>query len=173
MKNHTLYGYKIMKDTLKFDYETASISLCHHERIDGLGYPNQLSKHEIPIFAKIVGVADVFDALTSDRIYCEKISYYKGVEYIIEHADSQFDGDIVKKFITMIGYYPIGLFVKLNTGDLGQVMTKNKLCPIVRVTIDSNGERLTNYYEIDLYKNPGISIIDIDIEEFKLRRASK
>ncbi len=173
MQNHTIYGHKILKDTLKFEADTANIALYHHERMDGQGYPLQLTKHDIPIFAKIVAVADVFDAITSVRIYCDKISYYKGVEYIIEHADTQFDSEIVKKFITMIGYYPMGLFIKLNTGDIGQVMTKNKLCPIVRVTVDANGDKLLNYYEIDLYKNPGISIIDIDIEEFKLRRASQ
>lgn len=172
MTSHTMYGYKILKDNLKVDVETANIALMHHERIDGQGYPNGLTGKEIPVFAKIVAVADVFDAMTTDRIYSEKTSYYKGVEYLIEHADTQFEGDIVKKFITMIGYYPIGLYVKLNTGDIGQVMTKNKLCPVVRVTIDTNGIKLVNYYEIDLYKNPGISIIDIDIEEFKLRRAS-
>lgn len=173
MQSHTIYGHKILRETLKLENDTANIALWHHERMDGKGYPHQLTKHEIPIFAKIVAVADVFDAITSDRVYCEKVTYYKGVEYLIEQADSQFDSDIVKKFITMIGYYPIGLFVKLNTGDVGQIMTKNKLCPIVRVTMDSTGSRLSNYYEIDLYKNPGISIIDIDIEEFKVRRASQ
>jgi HD-GYP domain-containing protein (c-di-GMP phosphodiesterase class II) len=173
MQNHTLYGYKILKETLKFEKDTAEIALLHHERMDGLGYPNQLSENKIPIFAKIVGVTDVFDALTSDRIYCEKISYYKGIEYLIEHAGTQFDEDTVKKFITMVGYYPIGLYVKLNTGDVGQIMTKNKLCPIVRVTTDANGDKVQEYYEIDLYKNTRIYIIDIDIKEFKLRRASQ
>jgi len=173
IQKHTSYGYKILKDTLKFDADTANIALSHHERMDGLGYPNQLTKYEIPIFAKIVGVADVFDALTSNRIYCDKIDYYQGVLYLIEHSNTQFDIDIVKKFVTMIGYYPIGLYVKLNTGDIAQVMTKNKLCPVVRVVKDSNGQKLKNYFEIDLYKNPSISIINLNIEEFISRRASK
>ncbi len=173
IQKHTIYGHKILKDTLKFDSETANIALSHHERMDGLGYPNQLTKHDIPIFAKIVAVADVFDAMTTNRIYCDKVDYYHGVLYLIEHADTQFDIEIVKKFITMIGYYPIGLYVKLNTGDIGQVMSKNMLCPVVRIVKDSNGQTLQNYYEIDLYKNPGISIIDLNIEEFKNRRASK
>lgn len=170
---HTIYGHKILKDTLKFDSEIANIALSHHERMDGLGYPYQLTKHDIPIFAKIVSVADVFDAMTTNRIYCDKVDYYQGVLYLIEHADTQFDIEIVKKFITMVGYYPIGLYVKLNTGDIGQVMNKNMLCPVVRIVKDSNGQTLQKYYEIDLYKNPGISIIDLNIEEFKNRRASK
>ncbi len=173
VKNHTVYGHKIMRDNLNLENDTANIALWHHERVDGLGYPHGLNKYDIPIFAKIVGIADVFDAITSDRIYCKRIDYYQGVSYLIDYADIQFDIEIVKKFIIMIGYYPIGLFIQLNTGDIGQVMTKNKLCPVVRITQDSNGERLSNYYEIDLYKNPSISIVDINIEEFKLRRASK
>jgi len=171
IKHHTLYGFKILKDTLAFENDAANIALYHHERMDGKGYPNGLTKNEIPLFAKIVGVTDVFDALTTDRVYCEKIDYYKGVLYLIENSGSQFDVEIVKKFITMIGYYPIGLLVKLNTGDIGRVMNKNKLCPLVRIVKDSNGNVLQNYYEIDLYKNPSISIIDLNIDEFNSRKA--
>lgn len=172
IQHHTLYGYKILKDTLNFESDAANIALHHHERMDGLGYPHGLCKNDIPLFAKIVGVVDVFDAMTTDRIYCEKVDYYIGVSYLIKHSGTQFDVEIVKKFITMIGYYPIGLYVKLNTGDVGRVINKNKLCPLVRVVKDSNGHVLQNYYEIDLYKNPSISIIDLNIEEYRDRKAS-
>ena len=112
VKNHTVYGHKIMRDNLNLENDTANIALWHHERVDGLGYPHGLNKYDIPIFAKIVGIADVFDAITSDRIYCKRIDYYQGVSYLIDNADIQFDIEIVKKFIIMIGYYPIGLFIQ-------------------------------------------------------------
>ena len=170
IQQHTVYGHKILRDTMKFSDEVATIALSHHERVDGKGYPNQLSKNEISKFSKIVGITDVFDAITSKRVYCDKISYYKGVEYLLKNANTQFDGDIVKKFITIIGYYPIGLYVQLNTGDIGMVISKNKLCPVVKVTIDSNGNKLRNHYEIDINRNPSISIVDINLEEYQAKQ---
>lgn len=165
MKQHTIYGHKILKDTLKYGEESAAIPLYHHERIDGLGYPEQKKGHEIPLFAKIVCVADVFDAMTTDKVYSDKVSYYQGINYLIKQVNTQFDEDIVKKFITIIGFYPIGLPVKLSTGDIGQVISTNKKKPVVKVLLDANGNRLNNYYEIDLYKNPSISVIDVDVQK--------
>lgn len=165
MKQHTIYGHKILKDTLKYDKESANIPLYHHERIDGNGYPFGVTGGEIPLFAKIVSVMDVFDAMTTDRVYSEKVSHYNAVSYLLKNIHTQFDEDIVKKFITLIGFYPLGLGVRLNTGDIGQVISTNKKKPLVKVLMDANGNRLKNYYEIDLYKNPTISVIDVDIQK--------
>lgn len=169
-KMHTVYGHKILRDKMGFPDEISMTALSHHERIDGNGYPNKLEKSEISKFAKIVGIADVFDAVTSDRAYCGKIDYYKAVEYLLKNSDTQFDSDIVNKFVTIIGYYPIGLYVQLNTGDIGMVITKNKLFPVIKITVDSNGIKLNNYYEIDLHKNPSISIVYVNIEEYNIKR---
>lgn len=163
VKKHTIYGYRILRDNVKVSEASASIALSHHERMDGLGYPNAIKQHEIPIYAKIVAIVDVFDALTSNRAYADKMSYSYAIDYIIKNAGTQFDSEIVRKFVTIIGYYPFGMRVKLSSGDHGHVISYNKVNPVVKVTIDLNGNQLKEYYEIDLYKNPTITIIDIEI----------
>lgn len=171
VQQHTIFGYKILKENMKFSEKISSIALSHHERVDGNGYPNNLKEEDLNIYVKIVCIADVFDAITTDRVYCEKINYYDAVKYLLVNAGTQFDLEVVKKFITIIGYYPLGLNVKLNTKDEGIVIKKNKLVPIIKVIKDSYGNNLENYYEIDLNKNPLISIIDIDIKKYKRKRS--
>lgn len=162
IQQHTIYGHKILKDTMNWSEEVSSIALSHHERIDGNGYPFQLKNDQISVFAKIVSVTDVFDAMTSDRVYCDKVDYYKAIEYLLKNTRTQFDEDIVKKFVSIIGYYPLGLRVRLTTGDVGVVTSKDCLYPLIKILVDSNGNILQSYYEIDLNKNPKILITDIE-----------
>lgn len=172
VKKHTIYGYKILKDNMKMNEETSSIALSHHERIDGQGYPYGVSSNELSVYSKIVSVADVFDAITTDRVYCPKINHYEGMKYLIENVNTQFDFEITKKFITIIGYYPYGMYVKLTTGDIGKIISRKKSDPLIKISIDANGNKLKNYYEIDLYKNPSISIIDVNLEKYIERKAN-
>lgn len=163
VKKHTSYGYRILKENIKMNEHSAAIALYHHERLDGSGYPNGLTQHNIPIFSKIVSIVDVFDAMTTDRVYSEKVDYYEAIKYLIKHAGILYDAEIVKKFVTVIGYYPFGMTVKLSSGDTGYIISHCNSNPIVKVLIDSNGNQLKEHYEIDLYKNPTISVVDIEI----------
>lgn len=72
-----------------------------------------------------------------------------------------FDEDILKKFIMVMGHYPLGIHVRLSTGDLGLVTKLHPFMPVVKVIEDKQGQPLTNYYEIDLHKNPSVNIIDV------------
>lgn len=161
VKQHTVYGYKILKDSFKYDDEAAGIALSHHERVDGSGYPHGLNKNQIPIFAKIVAIIDVFDAITSDRIYAKGVSFDEGIVYLIKEGRGVFDEDILKKFITIVGHYPLGMHVKLSTGDVAIVTKSKQSLPLVKVIKDKNNQVLQNYYEIDLQKNPGVTVIDV------------
>lgn len=161
VKQHTSYGYKILKDSFKYDEETACIALSHHERMDGSGYPNKLNRTQIPMFAKIVGIVDVFDAMTTDKVYSDGATYYEGISHLVSEGRKSFDEDILKKFIMVIGHYPLGTHVRLSTGDLGLVTKLHPFMPVVKVIEDKNGQPLSNYYEIDLHKNPSVSIIDV------------
>ncbi len=77
----------------------ATIALTHHERFDGAGYPHGLAGEDIPLVGRIVAVADVFDALTSDRVYKSAMPIDKAVSIIREGAGSQFDPDVVDAFV--------------------------------------------------------------------------
>lgn len=106
MKTHTTLGMqafdKMIQETggNRWLYLAKDIAYCHHERWDGTGYPNGLKGEEIPIYARIMTVADVYDALTSERCYKEALSHQQAMEIIIEGKGSLFDPRLVDLFVS-------------------------------------------------------------------------
>lgn len=99
MQTHTTIGYKILSDSQsKYMQMGAIIALNHHERFDGSGYPNKLKGTDIPLIARIVSVADVFDALRSVRPYKDAWSIEKSIAFIKEGSGTQFDSQCVNAF---------------------------------------------------------------------------
>ncbi len=115
IQNHTVAGGKMLKQlsSLKGVRETA---LYHHERFDGTGYPEGLSGDKIPLFARIVGVADAYDAMSSNRVYRRHLNKEDIIEEIQVGSGTQFDPDIVKYMVDMIndGYVNV---VKMETAE--------------------------------------------------------
>jgi putative two-component system response regulator len=99
MKQHAAIGYEILKgSSSKVLQAGADIARAHHEKFDGTGYPHGLSGLEIPIFSRIVAVADVFDALTSERPYKKAWTLEHATEHIKSNAGSHFDPACVEAF---------------------------------------------------------------------------
>ncbi|MGD8311252.1 MAG: response regulator [Gammaproteobacteria bacterium] len=99
MKSHTLIGYEILKDSpSKFLQMGGVIALGHHEKFDGTGYPHGKSGNNIPIEARIVAVADVYDALVSERPYKNAWSLQAAVEYMENNSGKHFDPECIKAF---------------------------------------------------------------------------
>jgi HD-GYP domain-containing protein (c-di-GMP phosphodiesterase class II) len=162
VRKHTILGYEALKRIPNITETSACVALYHHERFDGGGYPTGKNAQNIHIYAKIVAVADVFDAITSDRVYCAKEDAYKAMDRILKESDAQFDKEIVRIFLKVVGYYPLGLNVILSTGEYAMVTKKNRDVPVVRVLIDKHLNPVNGYYEIDLKKNPKVRIYDVD-----------
>ena len=101
MKKHPLIGYEILKDS-KSEYLKAGgiISLTHHEKFDGSGYPKGLKGDSIHIFGRIVAITDVFDALTSTRPYKKAWHFDDAFNFLIQESSKHFDPDLVNLFIT-------------------------------------------------------------------------
>lgn len=98
MRNHPEMSYNILKEF--FNFEKIAISAKHHhERYDGRGYPDRLKGEEIPLFARIILIADTFDAMTSTRVYRKGLSYNVAYAELKEFSGSQFDPGLVKHFI--------------------------------------------------------------------------
>jgi len=164
VKKHTSYGYELLKRSDVLSTYASYIALTHHERYDGEGYPLGLRGEEIHEFARIVSVADVFDAITSDRVYKKRINVNEAVEYLIGMGDHQFDYNIVRSFIEHITIYPPGTCVLLNSGEKAIVVDVNKKYPnrpIVRILADGEGQIPTVPVEIDLTKNNALLISEI------------
>lgn len=107
IKAHTLFGYELLRgssgDVLK---EAAQIALYHHERFDGKGYPHGLKGHDIPIAARIVAVADVFDALTSKRVYRAALPEHEVLVFMHKASGSHFDPHVLKAFKETLERFP-------------------------------------------------------------------
>ena len=115
MKLHTLYGYEILKGSASTVLQTgAAIALGHHEKFDGSGYPAQLSGQAIPIFSRIVAVADVFDALTSARPYKKPWTPEAAATHIQQQSGAHFDPDCV---LTFFRYWDEALHIRNRFAD--------------------------------------------------------
>jgi len=101
IKRHPEIGNGILKD-IKHLSSTCAIIRCEHERFDGNGYPNGLKKHKIPIGARIIAVADAFDAMTTDRPYRKAIKKTEAIKIIKQEAGKQFDPEVVRVFINIL-----------------------------------------------------------------------
>ena len=151
---HALYGYRIVEDFEEIDDNVRKGILMHHEREDGSGYPMGLKGNQINKFAKIIAIADTYDAMTSNRVYKQKESPFAVLEYLEKDSYGFFDTKIVSIFLKNIAAYYIGDYVRLNTGYTGQIVYVNPMCvskPIIKVG---------NEY-IDLLVEKDLSIIEL------------
>ncbi len=163
VKKHTVYGYEMLKTYRQLPETVSLTALQHHERLDGTGYPNGLKGEEIGLFARIVAVADVFDALIADRPFRKAFFPHQAVEIIV-NSSGQFDPDILKVFVENVAIYPLGSVVCLNNGEIGVVVDMNKgkqTRPVIRIMYDREAKKVQFIKEIDLSKYPDMFITKI------------
>ncbi len=163
LKSHVLIGYDILGKIIGMPTLSKTITLFHHERYDGTGYPRGLKNGEIPLFPRIVAIADVYDALTSDRPWREAFLPHMALEYLLSGGDTLFEKRLVRTFMEKIAVYPLATTVKLTTGEIGVVRDVKpgfSSRPTVRILYDSSGRRLKSdeIYEINLLEKPSILI---------------
>lgn len=136
VKNHPRYGYNMLKDNHDVSSVTRNAILSHHENEDGSGYPRSLTSEKIHLFAKIIHIADVYDALTTKRVYKNAMNPADALEYLMANAERLFDKELVTLFMEYIAPYPLGVQVELSTGQKGIVVKNNRAMlsrPIVRL----------------------------------------
>lgn len=136
IRSHSQLGYDYLKKNIMLCGLSKIIVHQHHERLDGTGYPRKLKDDQIHRYAKAVAICDVYDALTSDRVYKKADSPGFALEYIMSNAGIQFDKELCKLFFKRIIPYPVGTLVQLSTGEMAIVERLNRflaLRPVVRV----------------------------------------
>lgn len=164
VKKHTYYGYEILQKSENISREACDIALSHHERLDGSGYPRRLKSSDIQIFARIAAIADVYDALTTDKVYRRKMMPHDVLDYMLSLGGKHFDKSLLDAFVRHIAYYPVGTAVILNSGEKGLVLEYNPYFPnrpVVRVVIDESGHSLKKYREVDLSKKLEYRVVAI------------
>jgi HD-GYP domain-containing protein (c-di-GMP phosphodiesterase class II) len=140
LKRHAEYGYDMLKGSEHISAQALDIVRSHHERVDGSGYPRGLKGEEIGHFAMLVSVVDVYDAITSDRVYHMGISPHEALSLMYGWTPHSFLRELIESFIKCLGIYPIGSIVELDTGEVGVVMTMNlaqRLRPIITLVLDA------------------------------------
>lgn len=163
IKKHTVYGYELLSSNNDVNTTSAVIALSHHERFNGSGYPLQIKGVDIHEYARIVAVADVYDALTSDRVYRKKIRPHEVFEYITTLARNHYDARVINSFVKHISMYPLGSGIVLSNRERAIVVKENRVYPtrpVVRVVLDSNYNRVSECYDIDLSKDTSVNIVD-------------
>lgn len=154
MKRHSVIGYRLVIRVPELKAEVCNAVLLHHERMDGNGYPFGLVGDEIPLYAKIIAVADVYDALTSERVYKKRITPFDTFREFQELGYDSFDPQVLLVFLENIANYYTGAKVRLNTGEVGEITTILPQYidkPIVRV-----GDRI-----LDLAGEPQYRIVEM------------
>jgi HD-GYP domain-containing protein (c-di-GMP phosphodiesterase class II) len=155
MKRHPRLGMELL--TNHGGVATAALQGIyeHHERMDGSGYPHRLPGKQISLFGRIVAVADVYDAMTSDRVYRAGMAPHLAVEQLIGESLTRFDWPIVSAFIRSLVVYPVGSLVVMDNGEVGRVISYRRTVPYrpkVAIIADAYGRRVFPPRECDMLK---------------------
>lgn len=161
IRNHSLFGWQMLRRNTDIPLLSAHIAFQHHEQPNGRGYPRHLVDEQIYIYAKIVSVADAYDAMTSIRVYRAAMLPYEALRLIKQLRGIQFNSEIAECLINCVAPYPVGSRVLLNTKEIGVVVDVNithRNRPVVRLLFNSKRKRITNPFEVDLAKEGDIYI---------------
>ncbi|NLM46376.1 MAG: HD-GYP domain-containing protein [Firmicutes bacterium] len=167
IKKHPVYGYDILSQQKNIAFDSIKVVAQHHERCDGSGYPLQLCGEDIHDYAKLVMIADVFDALTANRPYRKAMRPDEAIE-IITGSTHLYDMDMIRAFIFRVAAFPVGTAVRLSNDDMGIVIKTHKgmpLRPVVRVCKRGDGTFYPRPYDLDLTEALDLVIKDVLSDE--------
>ncbi|MDP4154229.1 MAG: HD domain-containing phosphohydrolase [Bacillota bacterium] len=164
-RNHTTEGFEMLRKDRELHLLIPHCAYQHHENVDGTGFPRGLKGKDIHQFAKIIAVADLFDKLTNPKSGKRAMLPHEAMEVVQGLCYTRFDPTIIDAFRKSVAIYPIGVTVSLNTGEKGVVVDYNHHLPQrpkIRVFTDREGNKLDNYYELDLLKELSCMIVKCD-----------
>ncbi len=151
-RKHVKEGRTILENTPSMHTNSIMVAAHHHERVDGTGYPDRLSGDSINIYGQMAAIADVYDAMTSQRCYQQQFQPTETLKKLYEWGGA-YNPELVQKFIRCVGIYPVGSLVRLESGLLGVVLEHGEsslIHPVVRIIYDTKREKLIMPRVIDL-----------------------
>ncbi len=153
MKMHTVYSAEVLEAAEGVPAEAREVALQHHERFNGKGYPYGLQGDAIGRFGMVAAIVDVYDAMTSDRVYARGMPSFESIKKIYEWGGMHFRPEYVEHFIRCMGIYPLGTVVLLDTEEVAVVTTINHaklLRPEVEIIFRNSRTRLPRPVHVDL-----------------------
>jgi HD-GYP domain-containing protein (c-di-GMP phosphodiesterase class II) len=141
LRQHAEFGAKILADSQGVAQPVADMVRCHHERFDGSGYPQGVLGNQIPPFGRIAGIADCYDAMTSETPYSKPMAAYDAARALNDMRGRDFATEVVEQFLATMGMFPVASLVELNEGSVAVVLEQNPnnvLRPKVLLLLDQN-----------------------------------
>ncbi|MFT7130984.1 MAG: HD-GYP domain-containing protein (c-di-GMP phosphodiesterase class II) [Gammaproteobacteria bacterium] len=141
MQDHAQHGRDILMSHKNSYHGTVDVAYGHHEALDGSGYPRKIKASGISEFTRIVTLCDIYDAITSDRIYQKGRSSIEALKILYQNKGTKFDEKLVTEFISCIGLYPPGSVVEVKSGHVGIVIStnyRNRQLPKILILRDAN-----------------------------------
>lgn len=153
MKSHVVQSIIMLQHTPGISQIAMDVAGQHHERYDGTGYPNKLKADGITLYGQMGAIVDVYDAITSDRVYHKGMPPTEALKKLLEWSKFHFNPELVQAFIRTLGIYPSGSLVRLESGRLGVVMQQHEkklLQPVVKIFYHAEHKHYLPPEEIDL-----------------------
>jgi putative nucleotidyltransferase with HDIG domain len=154
LKRHTVEGAEILRRTPETPTLAPIVAFEHHLRADGTGYPDNVTRPTLNLCTSLCGIADVYDAMRSERVYQEAFPTDRILAVLQRNDGAQFDQHLVRRFSQLVGIYPVGNLVRLDSGDVAVVIAAHAPDPYrprVRILIASDGMRLERPHDVDLW----------------------
>ncbi len=162
LREHPLMSYRLFQHCPNLPPLALEVALQEHERCDGSGYPNRLTGSRISQPAQLVGVLDVYESLTHDRPHRKRLVPSEAMRTLLHDHGAGFYTDVLRSFFRVVPIYPVGTWVRMNTGELAKVVSVTRqamLSPTVSVLIDPHGQRVAHPTTLDLSTHALCSIV--------------
>jgi len=153
MRSHVTHSRDTLAVVPGLPAAALAVAAEHHERVDGSGYPDGKAGDAISLYGKMSAIVDVYDAITSDRVYHKGMEPHEALRKLLEWSSHHFEPQLVRQFIRCVGIYPVGALVLLQSGRLGVVVEtgrKELPQPVVRVVMDAKQRRYLTVEDVDL-----------------------
>ncbi|HHT9145210.1 MAG: HD-GYP domain-containing protein [Candidatus Brocadiaceae bacterium] len=169
IKKHPQFGYEIVLNSLGEKYKwLAEVVSQEQEREGGQGYPRGLLGNEIHEYAKVIGIVDVYEALSHPRPQRKRFLPYEATKVIVNSSKNMFPQKLIRALLTKLSCFPTGSYVVLNSKAIGRVVETNEaypLRPVIEMLYDSMGKKLTEKKVVKLQDTPLLYITDSMFEE--------
>jgi len=155
LRRHTIDGAEILRRTPTMPTLAPVVAFEHHLRLDGTGYPVGVARPLLNLGTMLCGIADVYDAMRSQRVYQEAFPTDRILSVLQRNDGKQFDQNLVRRFVQLVGIYPAGNLVRLTSGHIAVVLkayAPDPYRPRVRLLFDVSGARIERPVELNLWE---------------------
>jgi len=155
MKRHVIDGAEILRSTTDIPPLAPVVAFEHHLRLDGTGYPNGVVRPKLNLATMLCGIADVYDAMRSQRRYQQSFPSERILTVLQRNDGTQFDQHLIRRFVQLLGIYPVGNLVRLNTNEVAVVLrvhAPDPYRPKVRILFGADGSRLELPLDVNLWE---------------------